>query len=377
MPCRILYPSPYLYGAYLLVAMGLFFSTAPTAAAATGRPLRVHVLDVGQADCIIVESPSGKLLVVDVGEDPQKPGNEASILYNYLGQGLNRQAIDYLLITHYHEDHLGWPRDILPTGLFHLHRQAGISIRKVIDRGLDIISDSPLCQKYGEWVKTSGLRRETIEFRSREQPSQIDLGDGILIDVIAFNSQFDRGKGDIILHDPAEQREASEHNFSIVFVLHYDKFDMYFGGDVCGYQRGTLRDIESRFLHRLREVEVCKVSDHGSVWASRLELVEALRPEVSIISCGRGYGMPPRGAAEKLLGFRDPASGKPGGGDGYQTGGQDGFISSRPHPETGKVQVTTAGPIIIETDGQKSFYVKYKENVQEYLLDEGGPYRNK
>src|SRR3990172_2169600 len=122
MPCRILCPSPYLYGACLLAALGLFFSTVSTAA---GGPLRVHVLDVGQADCIIVESPSGKLLVVDVGEDPQRPGNEASILYNYLGQGLNRQAIDYLLITHYHEDHLGWPRDILPTGLFHLHRQAG------------------------------------------------------------------------------------------------------------------------------------------------------------------------------------------------------------------------------------------------------------
>ncbi|HHT9120971.1 MAG TPA: ComEC/Rec2 family competence protein [Candidatus Hypogeohydataceae bacterium YC41] len=358
-----------------LVAIVLFFFAFNAVAA--GKPLRVHVLDVGQADCIIIESPGGKLLVVDVGEDTRRPGNEAAVFYNYLVNELNKQVIDYLLITHYHEDHLGWPREILPTGLFYLHRQAGISIRKVIDRGLEVISDSPLCQKYQEWVKASGIRRETIEFRSREQPPQIDLGDGILIDVIAFNSRFDRGRGDIILKDPEEQQQADEHNFSIVFVLHYDKFDMYFGGDISGYQRETLRDIESRFLHRLKEVEVCKVSDHGSVWASRLELIEILMPEVSIISCGRGYGMPHRETVEKLLGFKDPASGRPTGSDIYQTGGQDGFISSQPHPETGKVQVITASPIIIETDGKKSFYVKHKEIIQEYLLHEAGPYRNR
>ncbi len=357
----------------LTVFVGLFLFTSLSTA--TSEPLRVHVLDVGQADCIVVESPSGKLLVVDVGEDPQRPGNETSILCNYLEQKLHRHVIDYLLITHYHEDHMGWPRESLPTGLFYLHRQPGISIRKVIDRGLEIVSDSPLCQKYAEWVKTSGLRRETVEFRSREQPPQIDLGDGILIDLIAFNSRFDKGKGAMVLPDPSEQRQAGEHNFSIVFILHYDKFDMYFGGDICGYQRGPLRDIESRFLHRLKEVEVCKVSDHGSVWASRLELIETLRPEVSIISCGRGYGMPHRETVEKLLGFKDPISGKPTGSDVYQTGGQDGFIFNRPHPETGKVQVITASPIVVETDGKKSFYIKHKGGIQEYLLDETSPYR--
>lgn len=358
-----------------LLAIGLFFSSFQTMA--VDKPLRVHVLDVGQADCIIVESPSGKLMVVDVGEDPQRPGNEATILQDYLEQELNTHVIDYLLITHYHEDHMGWPREILPTGLFYLQRQAGIGIRKIIDRGLEVISNSPLCQKYQEWVKTTGIRRETIEFRSREQPPQIDLGSGVLIDVIAFNSRFDRGKGAMVLQDPEEQRQVSEHNFSIVFVLHYNRFDMYFGGDISGYQRGPLRDIESRFLHRLKEVEACKVSDHGSVWASRLELIEALRPEVSIISCGRGYGMPHRETVEKLLGFKDPTSGRAMGSDIYQTGGQDGFISSRPHPETGKVQVITASTIIIETDGKKSFYVKHKGGTQEYLLNETGPYRNR
>lgn len=356
-----------------IVAIGPLLLASPI----LGESLSIHILDVGQADCIIVESPGGRLLVIDAGEDPQRPGIEASALYNYLTQRLHRQAIDYLLVTHYHEDHLGWPREILPTGLFYLHRQPGVNIRKVIDRGLDITSDSPLCHRYGEWAKTSGLRRETIEFRSREQPPQIDLGGGVLIDVIAFNSQYDRGKGAMLLQDPEEQRQASEHNFSIVFVLHYDKFDMYFGGDICGYQRGPLRDVESRFLHRLKEVEVCKVSDHGSVWASRLELIETLRPEVSIISCGRGYGMPHRETVEKFLGFKDPASGRPTGSDIYQTGGQDGFISPGPHPETGKVQTITNGPITIETDGKKSFYVKHRGGTQEYLLDDIGPYRNR
>ncbi len=363
MFCRII--------CFLVLGLSLFASQA------AGKPLRIHVLDVGQSDCVIIEAPNGKLLVVDTGEDPKRPGNEASIVYNYIRQELNSQFVDYFLITHYHEDHLGWPRELLPTGLFYLQGQPGLAIRKIIDRGLDIISDSPLCQKYAEWVKSKGLRREEIEFRSREQPPQVDLGEGVIIDVIAFNSRFDRSKGDMVLSNPEEQRQASEHNFSIVFILHYDRFDMYFGGDICGYQRDPLRDIESRFLHRLKEVEVCKVSDHGSVWASRLELVEILSPEVSIISCGRGYGMPHRETVEKLLAFKDPASGKPRGSDIYQTGGQDGFLLPKPHTETRKVQTITEGHIVIETDGKNSFYVKYKGGIQEYLLDEIGPYRNR
>jgi beta-lactamase superfamily II metal-dependent hydrolase len=336
--------------------------------------LGIHVLDVGQADCIIVQSPGGKTLVVDVGEDGRQPGKEAEVFYQYLKDRLHKYVIDHLLITHYHEDHMGWPREVSPTGLFYLHTLPGLRIKKVIDRGLGVVSDSLLCQRYKEWTEATGLRREAITFKPTEA-GQIDLGEGVHVDVIAFNSQFDR-TGKAVISGAEEQRQASEHNFSIVFVLHYGRFDMYFGGDICGFDSPPFYNVEERFLPRLKEVEVCKVSDHGSNLASRHELLEALRPEVSIISCGRGYGLPTKETVEKLLGYRNPTSGKPLGSDIYQTGGEDGYFLPRPFPFTKKTQTITKGPIVIETDGKESYWIGYGEEKREYLLDDLPPYRN-
>lgn len=340
--------------------------------------LRVHVLDVGQGDSIVVESPDGRVLVVDIGEDHLRSGKEADVLHQYLTEKLHKYVIDYLLITHYHEDHIGWPREVSPTGVFYLHRLPGFKIKKVIDRGLEIVSDSPLCERYKEWTKTAGIKREDIRFRT-EGPTtlpQIDLGPDLHLDVIAFNGRYDKGKGAVAITSPEEQRQASEHVFSIVFVLHYRRFDMYFGGDICGFDSRPFYNIEGRFTHRLREVEVYKVSDHGSSVASRHELLEALMPEVSIVSCGRGYGMPTQEAVEKLLGYKDVRTGRPLGSDIYQTEGEDGYQAPGPFPISRKVQVITRGPIVIETDGRGSFYVLYRDERREYLLDELPPYRN-
>ncbi len=335
--------------------------------------LRIHVLDVGQADCIIIEAPQGKVMVVDVGEDNKRAGKEAKILHRYLKDFVHKYDIDYLLISHYHEDHMGWPREVSRAGLAYLLHTPDIRIKKVIDRGLEIPSRSRLFHIYREWVGGAAVKRETISFRPMApgRQKQINLGDQISIDVIAFNSMFNRSRAaeSMALSDPEVQRRASEHNFSIVFVLHYKRFDMYFGGDICGYDRAPYHNIEERFVHRLKEVEVMKVSDHGSVWASRHELLEALRPEVSIISCGRRRDIPARGTIEKLLSYKDRRTGRPLGSDIYQTGGEDGFIMHKPFPGTGKVQTITGAHIVIETDGRKSFWVRYKDIEQEYLLD--------
>lgn len=336
-----------------------------------GDKLRIHVLNVGQADCIVVESPQGRVLVVDVGEDSRRVGKEAGVLHRYLKDDIHKYVIDYLLITHYHEDHMGWPRDVSPTGLAYLLRMPDIRVKKVIDRGFDVPSRSRLFYVYRDWIRGAGVRRETIGFGPRASGRrQIDLGEHIKIEVVALNSRFDRRRPAIMaIPELEEQRKASEHNFSIVFVLHYRRFDMYFGGDICGYDRAPFYNIEECFAPRLKEVEVMKVSDHGSVWSSRHEVVEALRPEVAIISCGRRQGIPARETIEKLLGYKDSHTGRPIGCDIYQTGGEYGFILHRPHPDTGKVQTITGAPVVIETDGRRSFWVRYRGVEQEYLLD--------
>ncbi len=82
-----------------------------------GAGLRVHILDVGQADCILIQGPE-KVLVIDGGES-----GDASTIIQYLQkQGVER--IDYYLNTHPHSDHYGGITQVMqaiPTGEFFHH----------------------------------------------------------------------------------------------------------------------------------------------------------------------------------------------------------------------------------------------------------------
>ena len=85
--------------------------------------LRITVLDVGQGDCILVQAPGGRTMLVDAGG---RPGQEAG------GWDVGREIvvpalmarrvreIDVLVITHPHEDHIGgMPAvlDAVPVGM--------------------------------------------------------------------------------------------------------------------------------------------------------------------------------------------------------------------------------------------------------------------
>src|SRR5215468_3644172 len=85
----------------LLVGWGLSRRT-------TVSPLRVTFLDVGQGDAAVVESPSGRVVVVDTGGITSEEGDDMGrrVVAPYLRQrGINR--IDAIILSHPHADHIG------------------------------------------------------------------------------------------------------------------------------------------------------------------------------------------------------------------------------------------------------------------------------
>jgi beta-lactamase superfamily II metal-dependent hydrolase len=68
---------------------------------ASSGNLQVHFLDVGQGDCILVQFPNGRNMLVDAGTN-----DSAATIINYLKvRGISR--LDYMVGTHPHEDHIG------------------------------------------------------------------------------------------------------------------------------------------------------------------------------------------------------------------------------------------------------------------------------
>ena len=81
-------------------------STASTTAAARDDA-QIYYLDVGQADCQLIELPSGETILIDAGDR-----GTADELPGYLRE-LGVTDIDILIATHPHADHIGGMADVV------------------------------------------------------------------------------------------------------------------------------------------------------------------------------------------------------------------------------------------------------------------------
>src|SRR5580765_7373193 len=89
----------------LLLAVLALGASTPVAMAQPEKPLEIQVIDVEGGQATLIVSPSGESLLVDTGY-PGLNGRDADRIAAAVKQaGLSR--IDYLVITHYHADHVG------------------------------------------------------------------------------------------------------------------------------------------------------------------------------------------------------------------------------------------------------------------------------
>ena len=90
----------------LIAILCLCFSGAslPCSAAST-KPLQIYFIDVEGGQATLVLSPSGESLLIDTGW-PGYEGRDADRIVAATHQAGIKQ-LDYVLITHYHRDHVG------------------------------------------------------------------------------------------------------------------------------------------------------------------------------------------------------------------------------------------------------------------------------
>ena len=227
------------------------------------RSLTVTVFDVGQGDCILVQSPSGKTVLIDAGG---RPGQQARgydvgrevVVPGLLARGVRR--IDVLVITHPHEDHIGGLSAVLEA----------VPVGMVLDPMLPC--DTETYEQLREAMEES-----EVPLHRATEGQRLNLGDGVYAEVL--NPP-----------DPRLSDTGSELNDnSVVLRLVYDGMSVLLSGDVD--EVGAMR------LARLGDgarSTVLKVPHHGSSEPAEGGLVEAVRPELAVISVGadNSFGHP-------------------------------------------------------------------------------------
>ena len=232
-------------------AVGLCLSLILSWAEPLTDSLRVTALDVGQGQCVLLQS-GRRTFVVDCGGSNGESAGE-SAARQLLSMGIDR--IDGLILTHLDEDHAGGAEQLL---------------RRI---RADVVA-VPAAESL-ERRQTAGLL--DVELLDVDEDRVLDFTGGSLR-IIA--------SGD----------DAAENNDGIAVLFTVGDCDTLITGDWDGNRERWL--LENRSLP---DLEILVVGHHGSKYACCRELLEMLTPDVAIISVGKNsYGHPAAETLERL-----------------------------------------------------------------------------
>lgn len=222
--------------------------------------LRVHFLDVGQGDCILIQTADGRNVLIDAGDV-----DAADAVTDYLlTNGVHR--IDLLVITHPHSDHIG--------GLPQVLEKFGVS--EVLDAGLPHGSLA-----YKEVLSTIESRR--IAYEKAVQGARVGVG-RLTMEVLWPPTGYEVG-------------EDMLNNGSVVTRVQFGDVSFLFTGDIEKEAEGLLlasgQDLESTVL---------KVAHHSSDSSTSNEFLQVVKPVYAVISVGANneYGHPAQSTVRRL-----------------------------------------------------------------------------
>jgi competence protein ComEC len=244
--------------------------------------LVIHMIDVGQGESILIQTPAGKNMLVDAGgwsgefESGQGAGDKVVVPY-LRRSGIRR--LDVLLITHPHEDHAG--------GAGAVARAFPVALAVVSPVG-QLVQEGPAVA--GNAKDPKGVYDEP-DYYARLLRYLASRGTSVKT----------AGAGDLIEMDPKVEirilapprpplhgTHSDANNGSVVLLLRYGQQTFLLTGDIELEAQQWLLDSGIGLA-----AEVLKVPHHGSRFLLS-DFVGKVKPSVALISVGRHnrFGFP-------------------------------------------------------------------------------------
>ncbi len=228
------------------------FSLPPSGTPPPVQEVKVHFIDVGQADSIYIQLPGNTDILIDGGNT-----TDGSTVVNYL-KSQNVDDIELLIATHPHEDHIGG----LPA-VFN-----AFEIEKVLDSG-----KAASTKTYSNYTAAAAIEGCPWE----EDSNQLFTWGNTSLQVLTASESW-----------------KDVNDYSVVSRLDCGDIEFLFTGDAETPAELNLKGNIS--------AEILKVGHHGSKSSTSPGFLSRVNSEVAVISVGAGntYGHPAAETLDKL-----------------------------------------------------------------------------
>lgn len=220
----------------------------------------VHFIDAGQGDSTLIQTSEGKFIVIDTSTDSQ-----STKVVSYL-ECAGVEEIEYLFLTHPHEDHIGGADEVLES----------FTVKNVVMT--DRVEPTASYERLLNTLAESKNRNKTKVIKP--EYLQTIVADDLEITVVSDTSLYE-----------------DLNNSSICLKISCGKTSLLFTGDA---EKVVEKDIiESRVDI---EADIYKCAHHGSDTSNSGEFLDKVHPSVAVISCGvdNMYGHPHTEVLEAL-----------------------------------------------------------------------------
>lgn len=254
------------------------------------RDLKVYFIDIGQGDCIFIELPDGKNMLIDTGE--KRNAGKAKIDKYLRDEKGNKVTIDYCVATHPDSDHIGLmpyvyeQYDVLKSYRPYVYSEnkSASALPYELNKGIKIKNSSNI---YYDYITNVNAEQTYWEFFKDDS----DFSNGFTGkdgEIYEYTVNFVMPYADN-LND--YQYFTTPNDFSAVIMLEYADRKILFTGDI-EYETGK-KGAEQSFIREFStsnpamvDCDVLKVAHHGSDSSTSLEFLSLVKPEHSVISCG-------------------------------------------------------------------------------------------
>lgn len=230
----------------------------PAGPASSTDELSVHFIDTGQSDCTLICMPNGRVSLIDAGDR-----QAASAITSYL-DSIGIERIDWLILTHPHEDHIGSALEVIER----------YSVSEVYMP--DVVANTKIFES-----TVAAIKEANSKAVKAEGGMSIFRDDDISFEILSPNGT---GYDDL-------------NNYSVVTRLKYGDTSFLFTGDA-----EAISEDEMLSAGRNLDSDLLKVGHHGSRTSSTVQFLNRVSPEFAVILCGEGndYGHPHREALNRL-----------------------------------------------------------------------------